>query len=224
MSGHGAHDPGSRPAAHAAHAAPPAPPYREPGTIQTPSGRIVKPLALAPGDIDIEDIAHALARTCRFGGRVLSSSIYSVAQHSVLVSLACDPADALWGLLHDAEEAYWPDMPGPVKHMPEMAFLREACARAMSAIVAHFGLPPVEPPSVKDADRRVANTEMRDLMPPRPPGWPPIDPARTLPDRIEPWTVWRSHYHFLERYEELTGIVPPARDRMRALADEIPHP
>ena len=70
------------------------------------------PLTPNPNDVDIEDIAHALSNTCRFNGHV--STFYSVAQHCVLVSQYC-VNNPLWGLMHDAAEAYLPDVATPVK-------------------------------------------------------------------------------------------------------------
>jgi hypothetical protein len=60
--------------------APPAPgPY-----LQTVSGRWVNPFDPDPDQLDIGDIARALANQCRFGGHC--RAFYSVAQHSVIVS------------------------------------------------------------------------------------------------------------------------------------------
>jgi hypothetical protein len=76
--------------------------------IQTVSGRQFWPLAPKAEDVDIGDIAHALAMKCRYSGH--TQKFYSVAEHSVHISLALlrdgwNPTTALWGLLHDAAEA-----------------------------------------------------------------------------------------------------------------------
>ena len=77
--------------------------------MQTHSGIQFWPLDPRPEDILIEDIAHALSNQCRFAGHCCFH--YSVAQHSVLVSENVPAQDAMWGLLHDAGEAYLVDLP-----------------------------------------------------------------------------------------------------------------
>lgn len=81
--------------------------------IRTFTGRLVNPFAMLAADFDIVDIAHALANTCRFGGHC--PEFYSVAQHSVHVASLCDGEARLYGLLHDAAEAYLGDVVGPLK-------------------------------------------------------------------------------------------------------------
>jgi uncharacterized protein len=110
---------------------------------------------------NIFDIAHGLSLLCRYAGQC--PTFYSVAQHSVLVSENVPPEDALWGLLHDASEAYLVDVPRPVKYLPEMRGYRELEARIQSAIVRQFGLSPDEPVSVRKADALLAQEEMREF-------------------------------------------------------------
>lgn len=113
---------------------------------------------------DIGDIAHALSMQCRFGGH--TSEFYSVAQHCVLVSKYCDPKDALWGLLHDASEAFLVDLPRPIKYATSVgAEYRKLEKRVQKAICDHFHLPEDEPCSVKLADQRVGLTEMQKYFP-----------------------------------------------------------
>ncbi len=129
------------------------------GWIRTYTGRKIFPLDPRPEDIDIIDIAHALANTCRYTGHC--RKFYSVAQHSVLVSHFCD--EPLWGLLHDAPEAYLADIARPVKgFLPEF---KEAENRLMAVIAEKFGLTMPEPPNVKDIDTRILVDEMHALMP-----------------------------------------------------------
>jgi 5'-deoxynucleotidase YfbR-like HD superfamily hydrolase len=68
--------------------------------------------------VKLIDIAHALGLMVRFNGH--TTRLYTVAEHSVLVSLilrdhGCDAETQMAGLLHDAAEAYIGDVPTPVK-------------------------------------------------------------------------------------------------------------
>src|SRR5256885_7399025 len=49
------------------------------------SGRRLDLLDPSPLDVEIEDIAHGLARVARWNGQTEGPHIYSVAQHSLLV-------------------------------------------------------------------------------------------------------------------------------------------
>jgi 5'-deoxynucleotidase YfbR-like HD superfamily hydrolase len=81
--------------------------------MQTFSGKRFYPLDPRPEDIRLMDIAHALSHVCRFNGH--TRFFYSVAQHSVLVSLMGPEDAAAARLLHDASEAYICDLPRPLK-------------------------------------------------------------------------------------------------------------
>ena len=129
--------------------------------ITTQSGRAFRPFDPKPADIDLGDIAHALANKCRWNGH--TNRFFSVAQHSVLVArYTIAPADRLWGLLHDAGEAYLPDVPSPIKRFcPELI---EAENRILEAVAAAFDLPPMMPATVHHSDMVVRSAEARDLM------------------------------------------------------------
>lgn len=81
--------------------------------IQTYTGKKFFPLHPHQNEYVIEDIAHALSMKCRFAGHC--NAFYSVAEHSVKVSRIVAPESQLWGLLHDAAEAYLPDVCQPIK-------------------------------------------------------------------------------------------------------------
>jgi len=88
--------------------------------IQTYSGRKFKFYNPDPDSVCIEDIAHALSLTCRFGGH--TSRFYSVADHSVNVArlLAWEGHSIPTiqaGLLHDSAESYLGDVVTPLKKM-----------------------------------------------------------------------------------------------------------
>jgi uncharacterized protein len=160
------------------------------------------PLDPRPSEINIDDIAHGLSHQFRFGGHTRRG--YSVAQHSVLVSQHCDPDDALWGLLHDASEAYLGDMPRPIKHLPEMAPYRHAERRIMDCVCERFKLESEMPSSVREADERALATEVRDLMYPLAEGWERwILNIQPWPEVIEPINPKAAEEMFLERFKKL---------------------
>ena len=180
--------------------------------IQTYSGIAFYPLDPRPEEIVIEDIAHALSMTCRFSGH--TREFYSVAQHSVMVSRLCDPRNALWGLLHDASEAYLNDIARPVKHAPELTFYREAEKQLQLFIAAHFGLGNVEPPDVKLADTQALGVEALELLYPlvNPDKWnwctrDCFTPIGTKIERC--WAPAESEERFLERFQELSAPPKP---------------
>jgi len=169
--------------------------------IQTYVGIPFYPLDPRAEDINIIDIAHALSNLCRFAGHV--NQFYSVAQHSVLVSLHCAPEDALWGLLHDASEAYCVDMPRPIKHSPGLIPYRKIEQDIMNCVAQRFGLPFQEPESVKQADLTLLYTEKRDLLTMHQDwGWK-VEP---LPDPIVPLSPEQARMTFINRFLQLTDM------------------
>lgn len=169
--------------------------------IQTYSGRRFCPTNPNPDAIVIQDIAHSLSMQCRFTGH--TKKFYSVAQHSVYVSHICDEKDALWGLLHDASEAYLTDVPRPLKRSGFFEEYLRIEALMQVAICKRFGLPYDEPPSVKKADTKLLATEARDLMAPLHKDW--IQRATPLPFTIEAWDQQKAKDMFMERFFELIG-------------------
>jgi hypothetical protein len=172
--------------------------------IQTHSGRRFNPISPNPDAIVIQDIAHALSMQCRFSGHC--KKFYSVAQHSVLVSHICNEEDALWGLLHDASEAYLVDVPRPLKRSGMIQGYIEAETRMQEAVCKRFGLPLQEPPSVKRADTKLLATEARDLMSPLHSDW--LQPVSPLPFAIEAWSPDKAKDMFMQRFFELIGADP----------------
>lgn len=121
------------------------------------SGRRLDLLDPSPLDIEIEDIAHGLARVARWNGQTVGEHAFSVAQHSLVVEEICaalaphwDAKLRLMALLHDAPEYVIGDMISPVKSAvgPGYEVLDE---RLAAAIHIRFGLPAALPVSVKTA-------------------------------------------------------------------------
>lgn len=169
--------------------------------IQTYSGRRFNPTNPHVDAIVIQDIAHSLSMQCRFSGHC--KSFYSVAQHSVLVSHICNHDDALWGLLHDASEAYLVDIPRPLKRSGKFEEYRKLEAQMTKAICKRFGLPEEEPKSVKKADTILLATEARDLMSPLRSDWQ--QPEEPLPFKIESWDPQTAKNNFMKRFFYLIG-------------------
>ena len=168
--------------------------------IQTYTGIKFWPLDPRANEVCIEDIAHALSLQCRFAGHC--KTFYSVAEHCIRVSRICYGDDSLWGLLHDASEAYLVDIPRPVKHSPEMRHYRVFEKLVQTVICRRFGLPLQEPASVKAADRIILHTEARDLMSPLHPDW--LDRGLALPETITPMSPSEARHIFLARFYSLT--------------------
>lgn len=162
-----------------------------PPQILTATGRYFDFLNPDPASIEIEDIATALSRICRFTGH--TREFYSVAQHSVYVSYFVPQDHALAGLLHDAAEAYIGDCSTPLKRMlPDYKAIEHRVERA---ICARFGLVYPLDQCVKAADLRMLLTERRDLMP------------QPLPDNVQTDVIAWADF----------GGIPPLATRIRGL-------
>jgi 5'-deoxynucleotidase YfbR-like HD superfamily hydrolase len=137
------------------------------------SGRRLDLLDPSPMDIEIEDIAHGLARVARWNGQTIGDHPMSVAQHSVVVEeivAHLQPGiEARWrlaALLHDAPEYVIGDMISPFKAALGLDY-RSFEDRLESAIHIRFGLPARTPAAVKalikQADRACAYFEATQL-------------------------------------------------------------
>ena len=180
---------------------PPAPgPY-----LQTVSGRWFNPFDPDPEQLDIGDIARALANLCRFGGHC--RAFYSVAQHSVIVSELVearggDAEDVFAALMHDAAEAYLGDMPHPLKHRsPLGAAFREAEAHLEQVLRERFSIK-ADVPEVKRADRALLATERRKLST-EDWRWPELEGVEALELEFTPWPADEAAGRFLRRYAEV---------------------
>lgn len=178
-------------------------PERFGNAIQTYTDKRFYPLDPRVIDVCIKDIAHALSNKCRFSGH--TRFFYPVSTHSVMVSYLCDPKDALWGLLHDASEAYLIDLPKPLKILPEFQWFVKLEHKIQNVICQHFELSLEQPESTHVADRIALVTEKRDLMP-EAWDWQIKYTEKPVSEKIKYMSSKKSERVFLKRYEELTGI------------------
>ena len=110
------------------------------------SGRRLDLLDPSPLDIEIEDIAHGLARVARWNGQTKGDYAFSVAQHCLLVEAIythtntdASRPNRLAALLHDAAEYVIGDMISPFKAALGVDY-KEFELRLMAAIRVRFGL------------------------------------------------------------------------------------
>ncbi|NIA69831.1 HD family hydrolase [Pelagibius litoralis] len=179
------------------------------------SGRRLDLLDPSPLDIEIEDIAHGLARVARWNGQTSGTSAFSVAQHSLLVEQivgqlqpGSSAAERMAALLHDAPEYVIGDLITPFKAAVGLDY-KALEKRLMTAIRVRFGLAGEEPSAlttlIKKADRTAAFLEATQLA-----GFS-LSEGRRLFGRhkrfesieLSPWPAGKAKRLFLERHKIL---------------------
>ena len=183
------------------------------------SGRRLDLLDPSALDVEIEDIAHGLARVARWNGQTHGAHIFSVAQHTLLVETIArarvprlDRRARLAILLHDAPEYVIGDMISPFKAVIGDAY-KLVERRLLTAIHVRFGLPVKLPEDIsrliKTADRgaafleatRLAGfevTEARRFFGTR----PALAPA-TERDYLTPWPAEVAEQRYLAQFARL---------------------
>jgi 5'-nucleotidase len=183
------------------------------------SGRRLDLLDPSALDIEIEDIAHGLARVARWNGQTTGAHIFSVAQHTLLVEVIAraksprlDRRARLAFLLHDAPEYVIGDMISPFKAMIGDSY-KAVEQRLLTAIHLRFGLPVKLPDEltrlIKAADRAAAFLEATRLA-----GFevaearkffgqrPALSPAIER-DYLTPWPAEAAERRYLDRFVKL---------------------
>lgn len=175
--------------------------------VETHSGFMFDLLHPDPGLVRLDDIGWSLSRQCRFNGN--TRHFYSVADHSLYVGNLLPPEIRIYGLLHDAHEAYIGDIPSPVKDLIGKERILQIERGIDAAIFEALGL---STPSreimdlVHHADILARRVEAYHLMPSRgswggdpseigPGGFPPLALSTNFEDSENLWKgevrVWR---------------------------------
>ena len=185
------------------------------------SGRRLDLLDPSPLDIEIEDIAHGLARVARWNGQTEGAHIFSVAQHTLLVEAVAraripglDRRARLTILLHDAPEYVIGDMISPFKAVIGDSY-KGVELRLLAAIHIRFGLPVQRSEEVerllKAADRGAAYLEATQLAgfsaaeARRFFGAPPSLSSALERDYLTPWPADTAERRYLERFQALSS-------------------
>jgi 5'-deoxynucleotidase YfbR-like HD superfamily hydrolase len=183
------------------------------------SGRRLDLLDPSPLDVELEDIAHGIARVARWNGQTTGAHIFSVAQHCLLVEAIArvrqprlDHSVRRAILLHDAPEYVIGDMISPFKAVIGDAY-KAVEHRLLTAIHIRFGLPAKLSAEVvriiKTADQGAAyleatrlagfaDAEARKFF-----GHPPALSDAMEREYLTPWSAERAESRYLKRFLEL---------------------
>lgn len=188
--------------------------HKQVAYIHTQSGRFYA----ANPTWDVTAIAHALGQTARYRGN--ADTFYSVAEHSVLVSLLVEqvtsadesPELSLEGLHHDDTESVLPDVSAPFKQLfPDLRSLDKTFE---ASIRTHFGLPAAKSNAVAKADWLALFIESAQILPGR--GEDFEDPygfrSEAMDLRESGWRIhcadWKTaKAMYLQRHQELGGVL-----------------
>lgn len=154
--------------------------------------------------VQIEDIAAALSKVCRFAGHI--HQFYSVAQHAINASYIVAPEHAFTALMHDTAEAFTNDLPTPLKFA--VPVFKELEVRIESAMAQRFGFAYPLPDEVKLADLQMLALEKKHLKRDHS-EWSVLEGIEY--DHLKPLVMLerlsaeRAETLFLRRYRELTA-------------------
>jgi 5'-deoxynucleotidase YfbR-like HD superfamily hydrolase len=181
------------------------------------SGRRLDLLDPSPLDIEIEDIAHGLARVARWNGQTSGAHAFSVAQHCLLVEDIVHTLKPramrqlrLTALLHDAAEYVIGDLISPFKAAVGLDY-KAFENRLMRAIHLRCGLP-ADPSDddlalIKRADHIAAYFEATQLA-----GFKMAEarqffgtPRGVLAPRLEPLPAHAAQARYLQRFRRLSA-------------------
>lgn len=170
--------------------------------IQTLSGQAFHYKDPKPEEVNIFDIAGALARQCRYGGHC--HKFYSVAEHCVHVASKASNHLKLTALMHDASEAYLVDIPRPVK--PLLANYYELENQIMEVISERFVFEWPMPDEIKQLDTAILTDERIQNMTAtcfKPEDWGNLLPGLGID--LQFWSHYRAANEFLSAFHRYGG-------------------
>lgn len=171
------------------------------GLLQMYSGKIVRLTEMKPDDILIEDVAHHLAMKVMWNGSV--KKFYSVAEHCIHVAAMVPHELKFEALLHDAPEAYLPDIPRPLYNMfPFLACLEDS----LHFVTAEkFGLNMPYHEKVRESDDYIQMEEKYFLI---------------ERDQFNPMTPEQAEAEFLKKFHEYRQFHKPV-DWVQEQVDQL---
>jgi 5'-deoxynucleotidase YfbR-like HD superfamily hydrolase len=185
------------------------------------SGRRLDLLDPSPFDIEIEDIAHGLARVARWNGQTHGDHAFSVAEHSMVVEdclAQLKPGVSqrwrLAALLHDAPEYVVGDLISPFKAAVGLDY-KSLENKLLTAIHLRFGLPAQIPDDItaliKRADKASAYFEATQLA-----GFSTEEaleffgsPRNLRPIKLNPMPARVAQSAFIARFKDLLPSTQP---------------
>lgn len=175
--------------------------YAKADWMETSTGRKFWPAKPNIEDITVFDIAHALSLKCRYNGH--SKTFYSVAEHAwslaMLARVMKMPVSTQFHLLmHDANEAYLPDVPRPIKHFfPDLIRME----KYLDAMIREWCSLSDEVPSlVKEWDSRIIRDERRQVMMKSDNSWQ-TDVLRPLGVELSGFSPAEAETRFLQAFQ-----------------------
>lgn len=188
--------------------------------IRTYSGKNFNPFDTKTEDINIEDVARSLSQISRFNGH--TKFPYTVGQHCIAVCTELcmrdyDDETCLFGLLHDASEAYMTDMPKPIKEMfPTLMSIEKILQDKIYTTLIGKGPNPEQFEAIDKIDKESAYLEAINIT--DFPDWIPYTPEFVVEhsydykDSLDIYNNFMGMYTFLRVRIHLGGLVKNGDD------------
>lgn len=163
-------------------------------------------------DFNYKIVARSLAGKYRFGGfRAPGRKRITVAQHCVLVSKIVKAENALYGLGHEADEVYLPDIVSPIKNELNCTVLDTLSVIHLNVLLQAWNLQPTVDAvfDVKRADLISRFAEARDQMNvdvTTDHHWNSLEGVEPFKEIIDVWDIEQAEKEFIKRFEELKNI------------------